>query len=76
MLPCTRESQRKLAQCSILYGGFNMDLQLANKVALVTASSKGLGKAAARQFAREGARLVMCARSDRLEKSATENVFS
>ena len=49
-----------------------MDLQLANKVALVTASSKGLGKAAARQFAREGARLVMCARSDRLEKSATE----
>ena len=49
-----------------------MDLQLNNKVALVTASSKGLGKAAARQFAREGARLVMCARSDRLEKSATE----
>ncbi len=49
-----------------------MDLQLANKVALVTASSKGLGKAAATQFAREGARLVMCARSDRLEKSATE----
>ncbi len=49
-----------------------MDLQLVNKVAIVTASSKGLGKAAARQFAREGARLVMCARSDRLEKSATE----
>jgi len=49
-----------------------MDLQLANQVTLVTASSKGLGKAAARQFAREGARLVMCARSDRLEQSASE----
>lgn len=49
-----------------------MDLQLANKIALVTAASKGLGKASARQLAREGARVVMSARSDVLEIAASE----
>jgi 3-oxoacyl-[acyl-carrier protein] reductase len=49
-----------------------MDLQLVDKVALVTAASKGLGKASARQLAREGAHVVMCARSDALEQAAAE----
>jgi len=39
-----------------------MDLGLTGLVALVTASSKGLGRAMALQLAREGARLVICAR--------------
>lgn len=39
-----------------------MDLGLNGKIALVAASSKGLGKAVATRLAREGARLVMCAR--------------
>jgi 3-oxoacyl-[acyl-carrier protein] reductase len=39
-----------------------MDLRLNNLVALVTASSKGLGRATALQLAREGARVVICAR--------------
>jgi len=49
-----------------------MDLQLADKTALVTAASKGLGKAAARQLACEGARVAMCARSDLIEAAADE----
>ena len=39
-----------------------MDLGLTGKVALVAASSRGLGRAVAKELAREGARLVMCAR--------------
>jgi 3-oxoacyl-[acyl-carrier protein] reductase len=49
-----------------------MDLQLSDKVALVAAASKGLGKATARQMALEGAKVVMCARSDLLETAASE----
>ena len=44
-----------------------MDLGIRGKVAVVAASSRGLGKAAAFGFAREGARVVICAREqDRL----------
>jgi len=39
-----------------------MDLQLKDKVAIVTGSSKGLGLASARALVQEGARVVMCAR--------------
>jgi 3-oxoacyl-[acyl-carrier protein] reductase len=39
-----------------------MDLGLRGKVALVAASSRGLGRAVAEELAREGARLVLCAR--------------
>ena len=39
-----------------------MDLGLAGKVALVTGGSAGIGEAAARSLAREGARVAICAR--------------
>ena len=40
-----------------------MDLRIQNKVALVAASSSGLGKSAALQLSREGAHLAICARN-------------
>jgi 3-oxoacyl-[acyl-carrier protein] reductase len=39
-----------------------VDLGIAGKVALVTAASKGLGRAAAMALAQEGARVAICAR--------------
>lgn len=43
----------------------NMDLGLANKIALVSAASQGLGKAAAFALAKEGAQLAICSRDER-----------
>ena len=49
-----------------------MDLGLKNKVALVTAASRGLGKAAALQFAREGAKVALCARGEVADQAADD----
>ena len=50
-----------------------MDLQLTDKVAIVTGSSRGLGLASASALAAEGCRVTICARGDRrLEEAAGE----
>ncbi len=50
-----------------------MDLGLKGRVALVAASSQGLGKAVASGLAREGAKLALCARNaSTLEATAEE----
>ena len=41
-----------------------MQLQLTEKVAIITGSSRGLGLAAARALAAEGCRVVICARGE------------
>jgi 3-oxoacyl-[acyl-carrier protein] reductase len=50
-----------------------MDLGLKDRVAIVAASSKGLGKAVALGLAAEGAKLAICARGEEeLERTANE----
>jgi 3-oxoacyl-[acyl-carrier protein] reductase len=49
-----------------------MDLGLKDKIALVTAASRGLGKAAARALAQEGARLCISSRSEKIHNAAEE----
>ena len=50
-----------------------MDMGLKGTVALVTAASRGLGKAVAIELAREGANIVICARhADVLEDAVNE----
>jgi 3-oxoacyl-[acyl-carrier protein] reductase len=50
-----------------------MDLGIKERVALVAASSRGLGKAIAQRLSQEGAKVVICARDeDRLLKTRDE----
>jgi short-subunit dehydrogenase len=50
-----------------------MDLELAGKTAIVTGGSRGIGKAIARELAREGVDVAIVARSaDALEAAAAE----
>lgn len=50
-----------------------MDLSLRDKVAIITGSSRGLGKAMAMQLAEEGCRVVICARQEAaLQETARE----
>ncbi|MFO7918671.1 MAG: SDR family oxidoreductase [Anaerolineae bacterium] len=52
-----------------------MDFGLEGKVALVAASSRGLGKAAAREISREGADVVISARGKSTLKEAAEEIW-
>lgn len=49
-----------------------MDLGLKDQVALVTAASRGLGKAAAVALAREGAKVAICSRTGLINHCANE----
>jgi len=53
-----------------------MDLGLRNKVALVAAASQGLGFAAARELAREGARVFLCSRSEARASEAAAKIHA
>ena len=51
-----------------------MDLALRDRCAIVCAASRGLGRAAARSLAREGARVVICGRSAEPLRAAAEAI--
>ncbi len=51
-----------------------MDLGIKNKIALVTASSKGLGRACAEALAREGVKVAICARNGKVLKATADEI--
>jgi 3-oxoacyl-[acyl-carrier protein] reductase len=51
-----------------------METGLRNRVAIVAASSQGIGLATAEAFAAEGARLAMCARTPNTLKAAADRI--
>ena len=53
-----------------------MDLQLRDKVAVITGSSRGLGLASAQALAAEGCRICLCARTDGPLRDAERAVSS
>ena len=52
-----------------------MDLGLTNRVAMIAAASKGLGKACALALAREGCRVSICARNEETLAQAAEEIL-
>jgi 3-oxoacyl-[acyl-carrier protein] reductase len=51
-----------------------MDLGLKDRVALIAASSQGIGRATAEAFAAEGCRVAMCARNQQTLEAAAEKI--
>jgi 3-oxoacyl-[acyl-carrier protein] reductase len=51
-----------------------MDLGLKGRVAIVAAGSKGLGRAVAEELAREGAKVVICARGHEALRAARDEI--
>ncbi len=51
-----------------------MDLGLKGRGVIVAASSQGIGRATAEAFAREGAQVAMCARTDKTLQEAAEQI--
>lgn len=51
-----------------------MDLGIRGKVAVVAASSKGLGRAVAEELAAEGANLVLCARGEEALRQTADSI--
>jgi len=51
-----------------------MDLGIKDRVALVTASSRGLGRASALALAREGVKVAICARDGKKLKATADEI--
>ncbi|MDR5698054.1 MAG: SDR family NAD(P)-dependent oxidoreductase, partial [Armatimonadota bacterium] len=51
-----------------------MELGLRDKVVFITGGSKGIGRACALEFAREGARVAICARGEPALRAAADAI--
>jgi 3-oxoacyl-[acyl-carrier protein] reductase len=68
------ELPQALAATGAIYNSTFMELGLKNRVALVAASSQGLGLATAEAFAAEGCRVAMCARNQQTLQAAADKI--
>jgi 3-oxoacyl-[acyl-carrier protein] reductase len=57
-----------------IYNSSSMNLGLKDRVALVAASSQGIGRATAEAFAAEGCRIAMCARNQQTLQAAADEI--
>lgn len=57
-----------------IYNSIPMNLGLKGKVAIVAASSQGIGRATAEAFASEGCKVALCARNQRTLSEAADNI--
>ena len=67
-------SRKRRNACLCVYNSPSMDLGLKNRVALVAASSQGIGRATAEAFAAEGCRVAMCARNQETLQAAADKI--
>src|SRR6202049_3770699 len=70
---CTRRCRQDEIYCNI-YNARSMNLGLKDRVALVAASSQGIGRATAEAFAAEGCKVAMCARNQETLARAAEGM--
>jgi 3-oxoacyl-[acyl-carrier protein] reductase len=75
LLQCGQDAPTTAAgMAALLYNGAAMETGLRNRVAIVAASSQGIGRATAEAFAAEGCRLAICARNREAINTVAERI--
>src|SRR5690348_11963877 len=69
-----KSGARPTARFGSIYNRRAMDTGLKGRVAVVAASSQGIGRATAEAFAAEGCRLAMCSRNPETLKAAATSI--
>ena len=73
-LIAAENSRKRRNRRRTVYNSCFMNLGLKDRVALVAASSQGIGRATAEAFAAEGCRVAMCARNQQTLQAAADKI--